>query len=405
MTRRSTLLTLAIAATLAVAGCGQDNNDNCAPCTSPTKTAARVTPTLAPQVTATPTVTVGTPGPTQPPTPTQTSTPGDTVSKFTLTTTSGAGSNLDTGWTGLSHNQGATSDVKVTVDLDCIGDDCTINGQLKDQLFGSPLPLSSNNVAVCIRNVFRDNVTGTYNKATGCATASVKITSFVSQTNPHNYVEGDMPCPNCIGDATPNDDVKGGTCAGATTTPGAACDVGGTSPDFGPTSKDCLPSAGSIGELEINLDPLTTGMISQVAHVNCAGTNQPPGSCYCEPFLVNAQPFGQDRQNACQPNIDACGADGFCTGDPVDLRCTDQDFRVCSSDTDCTPFNAGTCTVKPRACFDDSITSTGECGTAGGTLVSFFCVPPTRAPAVNTVAGLPGPGVVKLPGTTQLVEK
>jgi hypothetical protein len=413
MTRRSTFLSLVIAATLTVAGCGHDNtsNDNCAPCTQPTHTAVQVTPTLAPQVTATPTVTEGTPVEATPtatvgtPVPTQTSTPG-TGGQFTLTTTSAVGSSLDTGWTGLSHNQAAIEQVKVTVNLDCTGDDCTINGPLKDQLFGSPLPLSSNNVAVCVRNVFREDITGTYNKATGCASASVKLTSFVSQTNPQFYNSpDDQPCPVCDGDVTPNDGIKDGTCVGKTTTPGAPCDVGGISPNFGSTSGDCLPSAGSIGELEINLDPLTTGAISHVADVDCTGTNQPPGSCYCAPFIVGGQPFGQDRQNACQPDKDSCGSDGFCTGDPIDTRCTGQDFRVCDTDSDCTLFNAGTCTIKPRACFADSIAAEGQCGTEGGTLVAFFCIPPTRAPAVNTVAGLPGPGLVTLPGTTQLLPR
>jgi hypothetical protein len=40
------------------------------------------------------------------------------------------------------------------------------------------------------------------------------------------------------------------------------------------------------------------------------------------------------------------------------------------------------------------------CGTNTGTLVSIFCIPKTpRAQAINTVAGLPGPGAAVLPAS------
>ena len=48
-----------------------------------------------------------------------------------------------------------------------------------------------------------------------------------------------------------------------------------------------------------------------------------------------------------------------------------------------------------------TITSTGGFGVYitgnTGTLVSFFCIPATKAPAINTTAGLPGPGALSLP--------
>src|SRR5205085_901593 len=111
--------------------------------------------------------------------------------------------------------------------------------------------------------------------------------------------DADHPCPPCVGDTTPNDGVKDGTCNGGKT-PGVPCDVGGISdlfdaagPDFGHTSNDCLPTGSSVGEL--------------------------------------------------------------------------------------------------------NIARTGTCGTQQGELVAFFCIPQTRAAAINTTAGLPGPGAVTIP--------
>lgn len=390
MKRRFASVTLALIAACAVAGCGQDNNDNGGPETPGTATPTVVPPTrtATPGVTETPTDS----GPTST-APTATRTPSD-GGMFTLTLLSAAGSDLDAGWTGLSHNQVAIEQVQVSVNLDCTGDDCIIDGSaLNGKEFGSPLPLSSNNVAVCVRNVFTEAVTGTYNKGTGDSVSSVRITSFVTQSP-----VSDKPCPNCNGDPTPNDGVAQGTCDNDAVAAGAPCDVGGISPSFGPTSITCLPKASSIGELDINLSPLTTGALSRPASVTCAGNNQPAGSCYCE---------GQDRQNACRPNVDACGADGFCTGDPSDTRCSDQAFRVCNADADCAQFGAGTCQTQPRSCFGDSISSSGTPAVPGvpGALTAFFCIPPTRAPAVNTVAGLPGPGVVTLPGVATLTRR
>jgi len=81
------------------------------------------------------------------------------------------------------------------------------------------------------------------------------------------------------------------------------------------------------------------------------------------------------------------------------MFCSNQKFRGCLSDTDCegTFPGAGTCQPVPRPCFTDTITRQGTCGTQSGTLVGFFCIPATRAQAINTTAGLPGPGALSLP--------
>ena len=408
MRTRSKFLAIAMVATFAIAGCGSDNNsnDNTQPSpgktSTPTgnKTSTPVNPTSTPGQ-GTPIVT-STPGPTstggQTPTPTSTSS-GDCNGEgaaLSVTITSLPGSDLDTGWTGISHNSVATHENKVTTNLNCSGPDCTVDGaNLVNQAFGGPLPLSAGGVSTCILNTFREAVTGTYNCDSGCSTSSVKIISKVFLVQ-----EASKPCPPCVGDPTPNDGVKGGTCDGGTT-PGAACDVNGISDlfnaagqDFGATSNDCLPTGSSVGELNIDLDPLTTGTISIDANVNCLSGAFPAGSCFCP---------SQVQPNSCIPD-GVCPASGVCETGPIDGVCQGQTFRQCRSGTgteDCEDIftGAGSCIDQPRPCFGTNISRTGQCGTQQGTLVSFFCIPQTRAAAINTTAGLPGPGAVSLPAS------
>ncbi|MBI3770802.1 MAG: hypothetical protein HY271_20225 [Deltaproteobacteria bacterium] len=383
---QSTCLALALVATFAIAGCGQDNsrheNDNISATSTPVRTN---TPT--PIVTSVPpTLTPASPGGTGP-----TPTPSGTVCEsdhMTLTITSAAGSDLSTGWTGISHHKPAIEQTQVTVNLDCTGNDCVVDGAaLKGQNFGSPLPLAAGGVAVCVLNTFREGVTGTYNCASGCGESATQLTSAVFQSQ---VLE--KPCPLCVGDATPNDGVKGGTCDSGTGK-GAACDVGGISPDFGSTSNDCLPSGSDIGKLTIDITPLTTGTVTQTASLTC-GSSRFGNTCFCP---------GQDRPDACiAPSPEGtCPASGICD-DPVDGNCSTQTFRVCDLGTGTEQCDqafpgSGECQVFSRPCFSDTISRTGQCGTQNGTLVGFFCIPATTAPAINTVSGLPGPGVVSLP--------
>lgn len=390
MKRRSTCIALAMVTALAIAGCGQDNNSNndVEPVATSTAAPRTATPTPAVVPTVTPT-SGGSPGiPTVTPTPT-----GDSVcesDKMTITITSEAGSDLDTGWTGISHDQPAIEQTKVTTNLDCVRNDCVVDGAaLAGTSFGSPLPLASGGVAVCVLNVFREGVTGTYNCASGCGESAVHLTSSVFQS-----AVLDKPCPLCVGDATPNDGNKGGTCDSGKTR-GAACDVGGISPVFGATSNDCLPSSSSVGELAIDIAPLTTGTVTQAGTLACASSRF-GNTCYCP---------GQDRPSACTSPAPegSCPATGICD-DPVDGFCSVQQFRVCeigSGTSQCDDFipGSGTCEIFSRPCFGDTITRTGQCGTQNGTLVGFFCIPATRAPAINTVAGLPGPGALSLPSS------
>ena len=52
-----------------------------------------------------------------------------------------------------------------------------------------------------------------------------------------------------------------------------------------------------------------------------------------------------------------------------------------------------------RRCFMDPIVRTGVAGTSTLTLASTFPIPATSSPAVNSTAGLPGPGAIRYPQT------
>ncbi len=63
---------------------------------------------------------------------------------MTFTIPSESGSDLDTGWTGISHNQPTIDKVKTTVNLNCTGDDGVVDGSaLSGTPFGCPLTLAA----------------------------------------------------------------------------------------------------------------------------------------------------------------------------------------------------------------------------------------------------------------------
>jgi hypothetical protein len=186
---------------------------------------------------------------------------------------------LDTGWTGISHDADVTDGVTIAANLNNCGSapecgQCNVTGlrpdgnicrcagdnrQVCDRPFaadaddcgggmcncylGSPLSLSAGNTPVCVVNRFAQNITGTANVSTGNGATLVKLRSVV-------YLGESLtePCPTCIGDPTPLDGVRGGTCAlGANA--GASCDADGfnytfPAPGGGAHSLDCFPANG-----------------------------------------------------------------------------------------------------------------------------------------------------------------
>jgi hypothetical protein len=403
MKSRSMFLTLALVAAFTVAGCGEDNgrdNDN---------DGGGPTATTTPQVTATVPPATATPTPTTPPvtptgdtpTPVPTGTPvggGCEGSALSLTLTTIAGSDLDTGFSGIAFNQGSLVDTTVTVDLNCTGSDCQIDGTaLVGTQLGSPLPLTAGGVSTCVINTFREAVTGTYNCTTGCSESAVRITSQVFQKS--NPVQ---PCPVCTGDGTPNDGVKGGTCSSDATTPGVPCDVNGVSETgLGSTSKDCLPTGSDIGALAIDLVPFTTGTASLPANVQCEDGQ---AGCYCPGQITLNQCRAGDCLATGPGEVGQCAQGptvGGCDGVEFQLKC---DPGAGTRDCEQRIPGSGTCVGALQNCIAKgaTITRTGQCAPPGesGIAVATFCIPETRTPAINTVVGLPGPGAATLPGMT-----
>ncbi len=294
----------------------------------------------------------------------------------------------DLGWTGISHGQPWPAEQRLKFALDCSagGARCPALGGARGDFFGAPIPLSSGGVPACIVNRLRTGVGGSVDPKTGCGELSLHLSSTIFLGD-----EVARPCPVCRGDATANDGARGGTCVGGAT-PGQACDAesAGT---FGATSNDCEPAPGkNAGDLTIDVAPLTTGSVELTPNLTCkAVVGKQAPRCYC---AAQAQP------NAC---IGApCDAAGRCPDGPIDGFCGGAPHRGClpgSGRAECENVEKGSgeCQVGLRPCFGERITASGTCHPERPTYVAVFCTPQTRAAALNSASGLPGPARLVLP--------
>ncbi|MCC6847000.1 MAG: hypothetical protein IT294_00765 [Deltaproteobacteria bacterium] len=295
----------------------------------------------------------------------------------------------DLGWTGIAHDEPWPSEQRLAFGLDCRagGRRCAAVGGAGGDSFGAPIPLSSGGVPACVVNRLRTSVGGSVDPGTGCGELRLSLASAI-------FTGDDVarPCPVCRGDATPNDGARDGRCQGGRAD-GRPCDAHGVSPHFGATSNDCEPASGkSAGDLAIDLAPLTTGTATLAATLVCkasAGTDAP--RCFC-PAQVQANPCVGDR----------CAADGRCHEGPVGGTCANAPYRDCRPGTgreDCEAVapGSGECRLAERPCFGETITATGRCDPKHPTYVAVFCAPQTRAAALNSSAGLPGPVRLVLP--------
>ncbi|MFN2425668.1 MAG: hypothetical protein ABR587_04380 [Candidatus Binatia bacterium] len=286
--------------------------------------------------------------------------------------------------------------------------------------FGSPLPLSSGGTPACVVNRIRQDYDGTMDLRTGVWNDEIRLASVVylglSQT---------APCPTCNGDPTPNDGVRGGTCAGGLG--GGSCDANGVHATFGATSWDCLPTtAANISGtgLLINLNS-STGSQSLTASVPC---DTPSGEdCPCRICSGNGN-LGCSSDADCaaagagtctdtggagvvlnQCDGFACDASGVCASGPVDTYCDGlvhpdgRGFIPCTGDSDCSASSAGTCTnLDVRRCFPDPILTSGSPDRYAPVTSGLFCIAPTSNFAVNVAAGLPGPGELTIDFTSDI---
>ena len=411
--------------------------------------------------TATPTPVCTGCGSASPPTETRTPTPTPTATTIVVDDfcpravevigTAGDAKVLDTGWTGLAHDQTVIEDGKLTFTLSCPTGVrpcgvCNVTGPVQNAkagqgdidahrcandtsiacdadadcgsakcafFFGAPLPLSAGGVSTCVTNQVNGAVTGTTNVESGAFATTINLTSRV-----FNGIETALPCPVCDGDATLNDGQKGGTCSGGPKN-GQPCDGNGRSPvpSFGTTSFDCPPNPGAaITALSIALagSSGTEQSTLSAASPNCSAA--PSKKCFCPADGQVTQPNACIDDTGIGGDGTLCAADGagsnegHCTEGPIDQNCAIESFRGCLGNGDC-PAAGDSCVSGPRACYLDNgavggaVRAVGKAdppdagGVAHPTFAALFCVGKTNA-AVNAAAGLPGLGRIELPLTT-----
>ncbi len=231
--------------------------------------------------------------------------------------------------------------------------DCTSTGCN----FGTPLPIPNPalpTITTCVLNTWSLPASGTLDLTTGVSTTSVPLTSDI-------YLTGNLaqPCPRCSATGSPASPGIG-TCdrgprAGmpCTTTSSTGvtrdCPTGGANPPTQP----CTPGGGGcvdgshVGQIAVNLTPLTTGAASSIAPdgLFCPGQGQAQIGC-----------FGQGTCRGIFENGSAAGP--IATGTP-----------------------------------------------ASATLASVFCIEATGNGLVDASANLPGPGAISLPGSFTLTDQ
>ena len=312
------------------------------------------------------------------------------------------GSDLDNGWTGISHNFPVPNDSKLkfclsgcdgtTANPVCASTGPTGPGTDNGVVFGPPLPLVAGGVPVCVVNRFQPGpVTGTGNLVTGEMSGTVNLFSDVWVT------DATRVCPRC----------ETGTCDSGTNRNGP-CTVDGTvrvqnslSPNkLFKLSKDCPPGGNPVSTLDIPL-PLTTGTVAT------PGTG---GSKPCREKEDLGVPVkdndctGGSCNSPCQVGSDACVTT---IPDPSNLAqqiCVDIKgglSQVCCDNNPalpCFPTQAGgpgiVRTGRPvpptPAVPEPTYPKTSE-GTA---IVATFCEAATGNANIDTVTGLPGPGAL-----------
>ena len=305
---------------------------------------------------------------------------------------------LDTGWTGNGHDSTVISDGHVSVTVNgCTGDAtapacgvCTYEGAYENVAgefqanrcvgdtrktcewdedcpgvgpcryhFGTYLPLAAGGVTTCVQNTFVSALTGTADYGTGASTGIAQNQSIV-----YTGLTQSNPCARCVGDATPNDGVKGGTCSGGLDN-GQPCDANGSSPNasFGTTSLDCRITAGAIiATLPINLNNTmgTKHATLTASNPNCRAATFTTNKCQCDTCSGGVP--GQII--VCSSNAD-CPAGGTCGGKRCIGTSPNIDGTVCTLNSDCP---GGACNVPgaataPNQCDGGS----GDCFADAGT--------------------------------------
>jgi hypothetical protein len=329
-------------------------------------------------------------------------------------TTADKGTDLDNGWTGVSHN--FPVDPRATLQLCLSGCDASSNpicdangpvgaGSLNGATFGPPLPLIAQGVPVCVVNNYQTTpVTGKFNVQTGEVLAANPIQ--VNLFSDVHLTVNNAVCPRCAGSSARNYGDKGKCDSGQNQ--GADCTVESiltlTQAEGDKTyrvSSSCPPSSSqAAGRLDIRL-PLTTGTSTLAGPKPCTGSG------------------GVTVQD------DSCGSSG-CAATCTGSACATQENGQCvdakggisqlccnnSPSTPCFPTANGGSIVRtgtPDPPKSDAGMAWPE-GTypkksTGGAMVTTFCEGATTSSLINITTGLPGPGSLILPGTQTLLKR
>jgi hypothetical protein len=276
-------------------------------------------------------------------------------------------------------------------------DDCS--GAICNCYTRPPLPAVTTGTPICMVGLASSDASGTWNPDTG--SGDVELNEYLKL---HLGIEQVQPCPVCVGDATPNDGVRGGTCD-AGQTPGAQCDAMGSDPTYpvasggGWTSLDCLPSAANnISGIGMKFPHVeSTGSVSLPATMPCPGNpseNCPCAACSPDPSVGCAsdaeclESFGMrcslDQAETCTTNTD-CAAVNQLTCHATLMRCTGDFDVMCTSNTDCAAVNAGPCASPtcnaigqgtnpdPNFCADGTCNTDGDGEGQCGDVIDNFC--------------------------------
>lgn len=246
--------------------------------------------------------------------------------------------------------------------------DCTNTGCR----FGAPLPISNGGISTCVENTFAAPASGTVDTSSGAINATVSLNSRVVLTG-----NATQPCPICRSGS-----VTGAACAGTPQSPctgvcqgspnqGSAC----TSTNSDGLSRDCPQPASSPG---VNKCYGGAGNGQ-----TCTTSGQCGAGGVCSTFVgeipVNLSPLttGTATKSSASGNF-----------------CTDQAVAGCFGDDTCRA-------IQEVGAPAGSLMPVGS--THAVTLASVFCIPASGSVLIDGAASLPGPGATSLPGTVRLV--
>ncbi|MEE8310828.1 MAG: hypothetical protein V3R77_01135 [Candidatus Binatia bacterium] len=326
------------------------------------------------------------------------------------------GSDIDSGWNGLGHNQSLVEGASITAgivkrcrddqgvicrtsadcpssgpcDLTCACDstnntECEVFGptdqrrclrdlsfcdtnadcsapQTCEQFFGPPLPISADGTPACVTSFFEEPITGTADSGTGEGSIAAFLRSRV-----HLGVGAATPCATC-GTRAQNPAVGDTfTCGQGSVNTNLDCTVDAVSVDFGGTSFDCPPDPGTnvSGQgLAIIFKQATTGTLAVQATIPCGFP------------LSQAHP--DVGQGTCNDDFSTCDTNADCT------RCTNDLSSACTSDNDCS--GGGTCAEAPLQPIACGVYC--HCGFCGGTDIDQPCFGDADcAPGVQCMPG------------------